>query len=227
MAKTIIVAGYGSGISHAVAEKFGAAGFSLALVARSADKLAAGVKQLEAKGISAAAFPADLGDPSAIQSLVAQVRKQLPPITALHWNAYSSAAGDLLSADANELKQAYDIALTGLVIAVQAALPDLKAQQGAVLVTNGGLGANDPAANDAAVGWNAMGLALTNAAKHKLVGILARRLQKEAVYVGQVTVTTIVKGTSWDDGTATLEASSVAAKFWDLYEGRKDTYVSV
>ena len=227
MAKTIIVAGYGSGISHAVAEKFGAAGFSVALVARSADKLAAGVKQLEAKGIRAAAFPADLGDSDAIRRLVADVQETLPTIAALHWNAYSSAAGDLLTADAKELQQAYDVALTGLVIAVQAALPDLKAQQGAVLVTNGGLGANEPGANDAAIGWNAMGLALTNAAKHKLVGILARRLQKENVYVGQVTVTGIVKGTSWDDGTSKLEASSIAAKFWELYEARQETYATV
>lgn len=227
MAKTIIVAGYGSGISRAVAEKFGGAGFSVALVARSADKLAAGVKHLEAKGISAAAFTADLGAPHAIQSLVADVRKKLPTITALHWNAYSSAAGDLLTATPEELQQAYDVALTGLVIAVQAALPDLKSQQGAVLVTNGGLGANDPGANDAAIGWNAMGLALTNAAKHKLVGILARRLQKEDVYVGQVTVTGIVKGTSWDDGTSTLEASSIAAKFWELYEARQETYATL
>lgn len=226
MAKTIIVAGYGSGISHAVAEKFGAAGFSVALVARTADKVASGVKQLEAKGITAAAFTADLGDAAAVRALVEDVRKKLPTITALHWNAYSSAAGDLLAADAKELHQAYDVALTGLVIAVQAALPDLKSQLGAVLVTNGGLGANDPGANDAAIGWNAMGLALTNAAKHKLVGILARRLQKENVYVGQVTVSGIVKGTSWDDGTSTLEASSIAAKFWELYEARKETYAS-
>jgi NAD(P)-dependent dehydrogenase (short-subunit alcohol dehydrogenase family) len=185
------------------------------------------VKQLEAKGIRAAAFPADLGDSDAIRRLVADVQETLPTIAALHWNAYSSAAGDLLTADAKELQQAYDVALTGLVIAVQAALPDLKAQQGAVLVTNGGLGANEPGANDAAIGWNAMGLALTNAAKHKLVGILARRLQKENVYVGQVTVTGIVKGTSWDDGTSKLEASSIAAKFWELYEARQETYATV
>lgn len=227
MAKTIIVAGYGPGISHAVAEKFGAAGFSVALVARTADKVASGVKQLEAKGISSAAFTADLGDAAAVRALVEDVQKKLPTITALHWNAYSSAAGDLLTADAKELHQAYDVALTGLVVAVQAALPDLKSQQGAVLVTNGGLGANDPGANDAAIGWNAMGLALTNAAKHKLVGILARRLQKENVYVGQVTVSGIVKGTSWDDGTSTLEASSIAAKFWELYEARKETYATL
>ena len=43
MAKTMIVCGYGPGISNAVAQRFGAEGFSVALIGRSADKLAAGV----------------------------------------------------------------------------------------------------------------------------------------------------------------------------------------
>jgi len=53
MTKTLIVCGYGPGISTAVAKKFGAEGFSIALVARNADKLRNGVKALEAKGIKA------------------------------------------------------------------------------------------------------------------------------------------------------------------------------
>ncbi len=41
MAKTIIIGGYGTGISKAIAKKFGAEGFSLALVARNPDKVSA------------------------------------------------------------------------------------------------------------------------------------------------------------------------------------------
>ena len=63
MAKTIVVVGFGPGISSAVAEKFGSSGFSVGLVARSEERLAAGVKALKAKGIEAAAFPADASDP--------------------------------------------------------------------------------------------------------------------------------------------------------------------
>jgi NADP-dependent 3-hydroxy acid dehydrogenase YdfG len=227
MAKTIIVAGYGPGISQAVAEKFGSAGFSVALVARSAERLAEGVKRLEAKGLTAAAFPTDLSVPAAVKNLIADVRKSMPPIEALHWNAYSSAAGDLLAADAAELHQAFDVALTGLLVAVQEALPDLKARRGALLVTNGGLALSDPSIDDAAVKWKAMGLAVTNAAKHKLVGVLAKRLESEGVYVGEVMVKGTVKGTAWDDGSSTLEATTIANKFWDAFENRKETFASV
>jgi NAD(P)-dependent dehydrogenase (short-subunit alcohol dehydrogenase family) len=61
MMQTILVVGYGPGISAAVAEKFGAEGFSVALVARSGARLAAGVESLRKRGIIAAAFPC--GDP--------------------------------------------------------------------------------------------------------------------------------------------------------------------
>ena len=63
MGKTILVVGFGPGISTAVAEKFGSSGFSVALVARNEERLAAGVKALKAKGIEAAAFPADAATP--------------------------------------------------------------------------------------------------------------------------------------------------------------------
>ena len=56
MAKTIVIAGFGPGISTSVAEKFGAEGFSVGLIARNAERLQAGAKALKAKGIAAAAF---------------------------------------------------------------------------------------------------------------------------------------------------------------------------
>ena len=79
MSKTIVVAGYGPGISTAVAEKFGAAGFSVALVARNEKRLAAGVQALKAKGITAGSFPADAADPVAIRAAIARARAELGP----------------------------------------------------------------------------------------------------------------------------------------------------
>ena len=146
MSKTIIVGGYGPGISSAVAERFGNEGFTVALVARNEAKLLAGVQQLKAKGITAGAFPADLSDPAAIAKLVADVRSKLGPITVLHWNAYGRGAGDFLSAKPDEIRSLLDIPVIGLVAALQAALPDLRSQKdAALLVTNGGLGLYDRA----------------------------------------------------------------------------------
>ena len=74
MSKTIVVVGFGPGISTAVAERFGAEGFSLALVARNRDRLNAGVGALKEKGIAAAPFSADASDPVAIRGAIARAR---------------------------------------------------------------------------------------------------------------------------------------------------------
>jgi NADP-dependent 3-hydroxy acid dehydrogenase YdfG len=228
MAKTILVVGFGPGISTAVAEKFGTSGFSVALVGRSEERLSAGVKELRAKGIEAAAFAADAGDPAAVRAAIGKARV-LGPITVIHWNAYGSAgAGDLATADAVAVRGVFDVAVVGLVAAVQEALPDLKkSNEGAVLVTNGAFGENSAQIDEYAVHAKAMGLALANAAKHKLVGLLAQRLKSEGVYVGEVMVAGTIKGTHWDRGNANLDGTTVANKFWELYRARSDVRARV
>ena len=223
MAKTIIVGGFGPGISSAVARKFGEAGFSVALVGRSPERLAAGALALGAKGVKASAFPTDLGDPAAIRSLVGKVRSTFGSIDVLHWNAYGTGAGDLLAADAAAIRGVFDIAIAGLLTAIQECLPDLrKSRESAILVTNGGLGYFDPTMDAMAVAWGAMGLALANAAKHKLVGLLAEKLKADGIYIGEVVVLGAIKGTAFDDGSAGLAAETVADRFWQLYTTRKD-----
>jgi NAD(P)-dependent dehydrogenase (short-subunit alcohol dehydrogenase family) len=228
MSKTIIIAGYGPGISHAVAEKFGAAGFSIALVARGADKLARGVQQLKTKGYTAQAFPADLGDLKTIHRVVQQARDALGPISVLHWNAAAAVAGDLLTAPVEELQTVFAVGVTGLVAAIQAALPDLRNDpKGAVLVTNGGFGLFVDAVDAMAVQGQSMGLSVGNAAKHKASRVLAKRLEPMGIFLGEVMVLNTVKGTAWDRGQATLEASSIGEKFWQLYEARKEHFAQV
>jgi NAD(P)-dependent dehydrogenase (short-subunit alcohol dehydrogenase family) len=228
MAKTIVVCGFGPGISSAVARKFGQEGFSVALVARNAERLAAGVKALEAAGVQAAAFPTDLGDPASVRAMIESVRARFGAITVVQWNAFSMVAGDLLTADAAAIRQVFDVPVTGLLSAVQASLPDLRKQSdSAVLVTNGALGYFDPPLDTVAVHLNAMGIAVGNAAKHKLVGLLAAKLKPENVYVGEVVVLAPVKGTFGDDGSAKLEAATVAAKFWEIYRARETVTAQV
>ena len=111
--------------------------------------------------------------------------------------------------------------MTGLVVAVQEALPDLKAQDGAaVLMTGGGFAFYDPKVDAMAVQYRAMGLAIAKAAQHKLAGLLHARLATEGVFVGEVIVLGMVKGTAFDSGHATLEPSAIGAKFWELYRAR-------
>jgi NADP-dependent 3-hydroxy acid dehydrogenase YdfG len=222
MAKTIVIVGFGPGISSALADKFGAEGFSVALVARTQARLTAGVEALRAKGVTAAAFVADAGDPAAIAGAIARARAELGPITVVQWNAYGAPdRGDLLTLDPALARSLFDIPVVGLLAAVQEALPDLKAAgDGAVLVTNGAFGYANPQMDDLVVALKTMGLAVGNAAKHKLVGVLSSRLKAEGVFVGEVMVAGAVKGTAFAGDGQGIESSAIANVFWDLYQAR-------
>ncbi len=229
MSKVIVVVGYGPGVSSAVAERFGAEGFAVALVARNAERLAAGVETLKAKGVAAAAVPADASDPDVIAAAIGKARAALGPITAVHWNAYGAAgAGDLLAAEPSAVRAAFDVAIGGLLAAVKAALPDLKAAgDGAVLVTNGAFGELSAQIDAVAVNRKLMDLAMANAAKHKLVGLLAERLKADGVYVGEVMIAGAVKGTAYADGRPGIDPARIAGEFWRLYQGRGENYARV
>ncbi len=226
MKRTIIVCGHGPGISDAVARRFGREGLAVAIVARNADRLSGAAAALVGAGIAAQAFPCDLRNADAVRALVRQVRASLGPIAVLHWNAYGHGAGDLTTSPIEELQASLDVSVHGLVVAVQEALPDLKTNRGAVLVTGGGLSAYEPTVDAMAVQWKAMGLAVAKAAQHKTAGLLHARLAGEGVYVGEVVVHGLVKGTAFDSGQATLEPAAIAQRFWDLCERRSEASVN-
>ena len=133
----------------------------------------------------------------------------------------------MTKADVAELRSALEIATTSLVAAVQEALPDLRSQKGAVLVTNGGLGYFDTSTDKMGVAWNAMGLSVANSAKHKLVRLLHHKLKDEGVYVGEIMVTGTVKGTAFDSGNATLDPAEIARQFWSAWQSRQDVSVRI
>jgi short-subunit dehydrogenase len=209
-----------------VARKFGKEGFSVAIVARNGERLAAAEAALKEAGISVKAFPCDLGDPEAVRSMVRDVRAALGPISVVHWNAAPLLAGDLTTCKTEELRGALDLGITGLITAIQEALPDLRSERGAALVTGGGFAFYDPKIDAMAVTVGTMGLALAKAAQHKAVGLLNRKLAPDGVYVGEVVVLGMVKGSAFDQGSATLEASDVANKFWEMHESRAQAAVN-
>jgi NADP-dependent 3-hydroxy acid dehydrogenase YdfG len=227
MKRAIIVCGHGPGISDAVARKFGQEGHPVAIVARNAERLSAAVKALEAAGVKARAFPTDLCQPDAVRKLVGDVREAFGPIGIVHWNAYTGGAGDLTTAKTEELRTVLDVTVHGLIAAVQASLADLKAEKGAVLVTGGGFAFYDPSIDAAATQWGAMGLAVGKAAQHKTTGLLHQKLKADGVYVGEVVVLGLVKGTPFDTGNATLEPATIAERFWDLYQRRSEASVKI
>lgn len=132
-----------------------------------------------------------------------------------------------MTTDPAAVRGVFDIAVVGLLSAVQEVLSDLKStKEGAVLITNGAFGEISPQIDAIATSMKVMGVALANGAKHKLVGLLAQALKDDGVYVGEVMVAGAVKGTPWagDEG---IEPSTIADKFWELYQARDEVRARV
>jgi NAD(P)-dependent dehydrogenase (short-subunit alcohol dehydrogenase family) len=88
--KTVLVTGASSGLGEATARKLGAAGATVLLVARSADRLAALAASINAGGGHAAAYPADLTDETAVAALGKKLTENHGPMDVVVSNAGKS-----------------------------------------------------------------------------------------------------------------------------------------
>ena len=88
--KTVLVTGASYGLGEATARKLGAAGATVLLVARSADRLAALAASINAGGGRAAAYPADLCDETAVAALAERLTENHGPMDVVVSNAGKS-----------------------------------------------------------------------------------------------------------------------------------------
>ncbi|WIA20594.1 hypothetical protein OEZ85_004979 [Tetradesmus obliquus] len=220
--KLAAIAGCGSGISAAVARRFAAHGYNIALLGLTQEPLDAAAAELCQSGITAKGFAADLSDAAAVKSAVAAVQSSLGRINMLHWNPYQTLYAPLLSVTPDQLQSGFNVSVTGLLTAVQAAHADLKASQGCVLVTGAGISLETDRSAQVAVGWDSTALAVAKAAQRKLVHILHKGLADDGIYVAELTVKNLVAGTAYDpEGKSVLTPDAVARQFWLLHQRRE------
>jgi hypothetical protein len=77
----------------------------------------------------------------------------------------------------------------------------------------------------AAVSQHAMGIAISSAAKNKLVGLLTA-IQGRGSLRGEVMVYGTIKGTPSGDSTS-IDPVVIAQEYWRLYQARSETRAAV
>jgi len=218
MAKVIVVAGYGPSISHSVAKAFEEQGFTPVLLSRTQAKLDAALREFK----SAKAYAVDLSLPKEVIATIEKIQHEVGRIHILFWNPYGASKG--LDATPEDFQVALNLTTVSLNSAVVAALPSLEANKGAVLITGGGLSLDNSGAAEMAANWKAHTLAVSKASQRKLGQILHAALKPKGVYVGEVTVMGMVKGTPFDaQGKSNLTPESIAEEFVKLNKAR-DVY---
>lgn len=138
MGKTLFITGASSGIGAATARKAVAAGWSVALMARSEDKLAALVDDL---GDAAMAVPGDVTDRDACEQAVSRAADRFGGIDAAFANAGTGLdKPGTVEGDADEISRMIDINIKGLLWTARAAIPELKKTKGTLVLTGSAAG---------------------------------------------------------------------------------------
>jgi len=205
-----LITGASSGIGEATARAFAQAGFHVALVARSAEKLKALTNELSTSGIQAKAFPMDLSDLAALKQNIANVESAFGPIDVLVNSAgmgYTGQLGDMALAD---WQRVMALNVTSVFQVMQAVLPSMRQRAEGTIVNVASIAAQQSFEN-----WGAYGVS-----KAALVALSDAVRGEEAAH--GIRIVTISPGAVntpiWDtdtvqaefDRSAMLDAQTVA-----------------
>jgi len=128
--KVIIVTGASSGIGEATARLLAGKGAKIALVARSAEKLATLAKELP----GSAAFPTDMSKPAEVKKMIAAVHKKFGTIDVLLNNAGQGLYGPLEEINIDDYAAVWQLNVVGPLVAMQQVIHLMRAQKSGTII---------------------------------------------------------------------------------------------
>ncbi|MBL8987473.1 MAG: SDR family oxidoreductase [Gemmatimonadetes bacterium] len=171
-----LVTGATEGIGRAVCFSLGRAGYAVAAVARTPDRVRALVVALEAAGIRAFGYPADVSDPDAVAALVSATESALGPVDVLVNNAGILIDGPVLEMSLEAWDRTFAVNVRSLFLTCRAVLPGMVARGRGDIVNIASLAGKNGVLNAAAYA----------ASKHAVLGFsrsLMLEVRKQGVRV--------------------------------------------
>lgn len=172
-----IITGVGDGTGSALARRFAAGGYRVAMLARNVERL----NLLQGEIDNARGYECDLSDLEALSNTVEQVRSEMGGPTALIHNVVSATFKTFLEVDSDVLEHNFRVNTTSLYhLARQLAPTMIESEQGAIMVTG----------NTAALRGvpTYAAFAPTKAAQRILAQSLARDLGPKGIHVAYITI---------------------------------------
>jgi NAD(P)-dependent dehydrogenase (short-subunit alcohol dehydrogenase family) len=105
----VVVSGASAGIGRAVARRFGAAGWRVALIARGVDGLEAARREIEDAGGEAMVIVADVADPAALEAAAERVEREWGPVDVWINNAMVTAYCDFMEMPPEDFRRATEV----------------------------------------------------------------------------------------------------------------------
>jgi NAD(P)-dependent dehydrogenase (short-subunit alcohol dehydrogenase family) len=186
----IVVVGAGPGVGASVARRYGREGYAVALVSHATEGLEALGKELQAEGITTGWTAVDVTDQPGLTEAITRFGGFADGIDVLHFNPSAFRQKHPLDLSVDELLEDVALGVGGLLTAVQAARPFMKA--GARITATGSMAADQP--------WNeAASLGVQKAGLRNLVHSLDATLAPDGIRAVSVTVRgSLGRGTPFD-----------------------------
>ena len=137
--KVAVVTGGNGGLGLGMALGLAEAGANIVVAARSAEKSAAAVSQLEATGVKAVAVPVDVTDEDQISQMVSQSLDAFGQVDILINNAGISVRKQPQEISAEEWDGVVDVNLRAAFLASKAVYPHMKEQGGGKIINIGSM----------------------------------------------------------------------------------------
>jgi NAD(P)-dependent dehydrogenase (short-subunit alcohol dehydrogenase family) len=174
------VVGVGEGLGAALAHRF-AAGYKVALIARSGDVIGKAAKEIRAAGGVALPIQSDATVEAQIAAAHEQIIRELGPIKILIYNGGRRPIGRLMETTPEVFEQAWRLHTFGAFLWARQVAPDMIARgSGAILITGATAGVR-PWPNSAA-------FAPAKFAVRGLAQVMARDLHPHGIHVGYINV---------------------------------------
>jgi len=207
MKKTILIIGAGKGFSEGVAEKFGREGYTIGLISRNAEKLQLLADSLKSRGITSYFAVADASNAEDLETAISELKTRLGGVSVLLYNAAVLKNKDIWSETTEDLIEDFKLNVAHALFSAQILHDDLKNNQGAVLLTGGGLSKfPNPQYGS---------LALGKAGILNLAIQLNKRLKDDGIFVGTITINGFIRPAS-----PTHSPKILAEKLWTLFQNR-------
>ncbi|AUZ87817.1 dehydrogenase [Arthrobacter agilis] len=212
---TLAIIGAGRGLGAAVARRFGAEGFSVALISRSQGKVDALAEDLGREGIQARGFAADVRNPESIAAALEAATETLGPIEVLQYSPLPQKdfMRPVLETTPADLRGPVEFSIYGPVAAVHQVLPGMRflgGNRGTILFVNGGSAVKP--------GRGVTGTSVAFAGQAAYAQLLHEVLGEEGIHVSQLII-----GGRIIEGDPEKDPAVLAGVLWDLH-ARRDTF---
>lgn len=209
---TLVVVGAGPLLGKSIARAFGRRGFNVALIARRADTLNQLAAALQAEGVRAQGFPADITSPSEVEAAFASIRKTFGEIDVLEFSPtdWGKGTDKLTSAVATTPESAladFALLVQGAIRCTREVLPSMLERGSGSLFFTTGYSAIQPLAFITSLG-------IANSGLRNYAYCLSEEVSPKGVFVGTVSINAhIVEGTEGDP-------NKIAELYLDMYDQR-------